>query len=66
MQTLIPHTAYLQQRLGDRCILWMVKVQKLGAEPIEVGPHFVEVHDVSVCTEHSPPSLLVHLGKFHG
>lgn len=55
----------LQESLGDVCILWAVKMQELGAEPVEVRPHFVEVHHVGICTEHRPPTLLVDLGKFH-
>jgi len=55
----------LQERMGDVGILWTVKMQELGAEPIEMWSHFVEVHHVGVCTEHSPPTLLVDLGKFH-
>lgn len=40
-------------------------MQELGAEPVEMWSHFVEVHHVGICTEHGPPTLLVDFGKFH-
>lgn len=55
----------LQERLGDVCILWTVKMQELGAKPIEMRPQFVEVHHVGIGAEHGPPTLLVDLGKVH-
>lgn len=57
---------YLEQRLSDLAVLWVVKVQHLWSQAIVIRSHLVQVHHVRVGIEHSPPALSVHLWELDG